>query len=94
MAYDQGWVSGGSFSGKLRCGTGRYKNEPKKDGSPKWACPFKWGFNWYILLNEDGSKFLSCFEEEKEVFEKLYPDKCFQKQTYSGCPRWLDRRDS
>lgn len=73
------------FKGPLICGRAKRKGELKKDGSPKWHCPFKFAFNYYQLVDEDDNLIRSSVdkkslkpEEGQKVKVKWYP----------GCPKF------
>jgi ATP-dependent helicase/DNAse subunit B len=81
FAFDQEGKEG--FKGKLMCGFAKTKGEKKKDGTPKWSCPFKFSFKYFVLKNKDGKTIKSSFEndfkpEEGEKVLELF---------YTGCPK-------
>jgi hypothetical protein len=50
-----------------------------------WHCPFKWGFDYFIVYNESGEKIKSYNENEWD--EKFIPlGGSFKKHNYKGCP--------
>ncbi len=74
----------GEFKGQLLCGYSRYKGQLKKDGTVMFACPVKWGFEYYKVLDNTG----------KVMYTSLYDDivledgQKLEKVIYSGCPRF------
>ena len=87
MAYDMGFKNG--FCGRTVCGSGKEAGELKKDGTPKWACPAKFGFDYYVATDLNGEIIVSGFTKEevkKKLGFKSY-DK-IKKVRYEGCPRW------
>lgn len=87
-AYDEGFSKGG-FSGRTVCGMGTVKGQLKKDGTPMWACPAKWPFDYWVLKNKEGVIISSAFEK-KDLKEKAKQDKNLkiEKVHYEGCPKW------
>jgi hypothetical protein len=85
LAAKQPFPSDNSFSGPLQCGFAKTKGQLKKDGTPMWHCPFKWGFDYFIVYNESGEKIKSYNENEWD--EKFIPlGGSFKKHNYKGCP--------
>jgi hypothetical protein len=76
-----------SFSGPLLCGRAKSPDQLKKDGTPMWHCPSKFGFRYYQIV-ESGKIIDSCFEEDIEKYEEKYKDKNveFNWREYGGCP--------
>lgn len=90
FAADKPMPSDGSFSGRLACGFAKKKGELKKDGKPKWHCPYKFGFNYYALRDKDNKIIKTFFEDDvdqafliKKEAEKI------TRETYLGCPKYL-----
>lgn len=73
------------FSGKLLCGYASKPGELKKDGSPKWHCPFKFPFDFYAIIKSDGS-FSSSHLDEDSALELVKPGESIEKRHYGGCP--------
>lgn len=85
LAAKQPFPSDNSFSGPLQCGFAKTKGQLKKDGTPMWHCPFKWGFDYFVVLNKEG-KILKSYNEadfDPSVVEK---SQTFEKRHYLGCP--------
>jgi len=90
FAADKPIPSDGSFSGKLACGFAKKKGELKKDGKPKWHCPYKFSFNYYALRDKDNKIIKSFFEDDKEEAFKMAKDgHKVTKEYYAGCPKHL-----
>ena len=72
------------FKGALNCGFAKYKGQLKKDGSPMWHCSFKFDFEYYAIVDEDGNVVKTAFEENE--LEPKDGEKIIKKK-YDGCPR-------
>jgi hypothetical protein len=86
FAYDQKEASGGEFKGRLMCGFASQPNEKKKDGTPKWYCPYKFAFNYYVI-KKDGKIRYSVFEQDKYKV-KLQEGETIEFMKYEGCPKF------
>lgn len=89
MAYYKEFPSDKSFSGRLLCGFDDYQGHLKKDGSPRWGCPFKWGFEYYSVKDKKGIVKKNYFLDEFDQIE--YDEKDGDKvfiEKYEGCPAW------
>lgn len=89
MAIHKGFPTDGSFSGKLLCGFDSRKGDLKKDGTPKWGCPAKWGFQFYSVRDKDNKILKTYFLDELANIE--YDHENGEKicvETYKGCPAW------
>jgi ATP-dependent helicase/DNAse subunit B len=76
--------SDGGWGGCLNCGFAKYEGQLKKDGSPMWHCPYKFGFSYYALKNEKG-------EVVKTNLENIFAPEEDQKvvrMKYKGCPHF------
>lgn len=90
FAADKPMPSDGSFSGKLACGFAKKKGELKKDGKPKWHCPYKFNFNYYALRDKDNKIIKTFFEDDIDQAFLIKKDtEKITKETYLGCPRHL-----
>ena len=72
------------FKGPLNCGFAKYPGQLKKDGSVMWHCAYKFGFDYYQLVDENGNQIKTAFTEEElkpKGGEKVI------KQKYNGCPK-------
>jgi RecB family exonuclease len=77
------------FAGIIVCGFAKYAGEPKKNGDPKWHCPYKFPFDYYGLYNEKGNLLKTAFV--KDYYELAMSKKkgySIKKMNYEGCPRW------
>ena len=74
------------FSGPLMCGRAKKKGELKKDGTPMWACQYKFPFEYYALCNEDDNVIKTSFEDD--LVPKTSKGEYIIKKKYAGCPRW------
>ena len=88
LAYDQGYPKKeDGFAGKIVCGFADYAGKLKKDGTPMWHCPFKFAFDYYHLLDEEGNYLSSAYD--KETLQKKLDDgrgSEIKKLRYKGCP--------
>lgn len=50
----------------------------------KWVCPLKNAFDYYVLINKDGSVAKSSFKNDIEPKD----GETIEKREYSGCPRF------
>ena len=75
---------GEGFKGPLNCGFAKYKGQLKKDGSVMWHCSYKFDFEYYALVDEDGVQLKTAFEENELTASK---GQKIIKQKYAGCPR-------
>lgn len=73
------------FKGKLMCGFAKTANEKKKDGSPKWSCPFKFPSEYYEVKDSEGKRLYATFFPPSNL--KL-GETC-GKFKYDGCPRFF-----
>jgi hypothetical protein len=86
FAASQPYPTDKSFSGPLQCGFAKEKGQLKVDGTLMWHCPFKWGFNYFIVTDEFGNN-KSYLESDWN--ESLVPKGGkFEKKTYLGCPKF------
>lgn len=93
MAVSQGMPRDGSFSGKLLCGFATRPDELKKDGTPKWYCSFKFGFDYYAVIDKDGKLKKSYFTRKEAKESKLEKTDKIEKRTYDGCPHFCKPKD-
>ena len=85
FAARQNFPKDGSFSGRLLCGFATKKGELKKDGSPKWHCPMKFDFFYYVIYNSSNEIIGSYLEDDFE--ESLVPEGgAYEMKYYEGCP--------
>lgn len=74
------------FSGPLMCGFAKKKGELKLNGEPKWACQYKFPFDYFALCNSDDDVIKTSYEDN------LTPDASKGEyviaKKYAGCPRW------
>lgn len=74
------------FTGRLLCGFAKYKGQLKVDGTIMWHCPFKFPFDYYVALDEDGRVVSSVFCNEKSKIKELKKEYKLEKRHYAGCP--------
>lgn len=72
-------------SKKWLCGFGKTAGEKKKDGSDKWACPYKFAFDYWEQKDDTG-KIVKTSKDENEL-QKL-EGHTIEKKNYGGCPRF------
>ena len=70
------------FKGPLNCGFAKTPDQLKKDGTPMWYCEYKFAYDYYVLLNENGKALKSTKEEE----ELKGLEGTVEKRHYEGCP--------
>lgn len=83
LAWDKGFTEG--FGGKIMCG--KNLDSIKKDGTPAWVCPVKFGFEYYAVKDKNGKILRSYFLDDaasiccdEEAGEQIHLCK------YDGCP--------
>lgn len=83
------YPEGKGFNGKLLCGWNfkqgfiQSKDEKKKDGSPKYCCPYRFPFEYLALVNDEtGEVAQSCFLDETL---KPREGHSIIKKKYRGC---------
>ncbi|WP_396180070.1 RecB family exonuclease [Flavobacterium sp.] len=88
LAYNKGFPSKEEgFSGRVVCGRAEYKGQLKKDGTLMWHCPFKFPFDYFVLLDEDKNIISSSYvKEELNKKRKNGLGFSIEKRKYSGCP--------
>lgn len=85
LAKNKPWPSKEEgFKGPLNCGFAKFPGQLKKDGTKMWHCAYKFAFDYWKLMSEDGkvlktskSDDLIADEEGGEYIEKAH---------YGGCP--------
>ena len=93
MAANQGMPKDGSFSGKLLCGFAKEPNQIKKDGTPMWYCTYKFGFDYYAIIDKEGKIKKSAFTKKELSKIKLADGEKITKKTYDGCPCFKRQED-
>lgn len=83
FAADQPMPDTGEFKGKLLCGFNSKPGELKKDGTPKWGCPMKWSFHYYVV--KKGNKIIKSALKKEDI--KLETGEQIEEVFYEGCPR-------
>ena len=71
------------FKGPISCGYAKYPGHIKPaTGLPYWICEYKWAYDYYALLDENGKVLkVSKDEEELQGLEGVV-----EKRHYEGCP--------
>jgi hypothetical protein len=80
FALNQKDVEG--FRGKLMCGFANKPGELKKDGTPKYVCPYKFPFKYFVLKDKDGKTLKSSKTNDFKLKEG---EKVIELE-YNGCP--------
>ncbi len=86
MAANQGMPKDGSFAGKLLCGFAKEPNQLKKDGTPMWYCTYKFGFDYFAIVDKDDKIKKSAFTKKELLGIKLLDGEKIVKKKYDGCP--------
>jgi hypothetical protein len=88
LAWDKGYPSTEEgFAGKIVCGRANRVGQLKKNGDLMWHCPFKFGFDYFHLLKEDGSFLKSSYKKEDlEVLLQEGKGSRIEEKKYKGCP--------
>jgi len=89
FAADKPKPKDGTFGGQLACGFAKYPGQLKKDGTPMWHCMYKFPFDYYALVDENGKTLSTAFPENYYVLlQKKSDTDEIKKMRYEGCPRW------
>jgi hypothetical protein len=72
------------FNGSLLCGFAKRPDELKKDGTKKWHCAYRFGFDYWVV-KKDG-KIVSSSKEEIDL-KNLKKGETVEKMHYDGCPK-------
>lgn len=67
------------------CGYTKYKDEPKKDGTPKWYCFYKYPFDYWALLDKNGNVVKTAYKEGALESKEGYR---IEKRRFGGCPKF------
>ena len=67
------------------CSAGRIQ----KDGQPKWVCPQKNPYDYYVILDEN-SRVLHSSKNKEDL--KPEDGQKIEKKHYEGCPRWQGQK--
>lgn len=94
FASDQSYPKDGTFGGPLSCGKDGYKMSKGKEvldkkGKPikAFICQFRKPFEYYVLLDEEGSVKKSVYPEDKDLlYKNIEKGFTIEKRQYSGCP--------
>lgn len=77
----------GSFSGELMCGFAFYKGHLKKDGSPRYSCPYKFSLEYYALMDKNGALLQTSLKKE-ELTKELKDGRFIVTKQHKGCEAW------
>jgi hypothetical protein len=83
MAADKSYGTN-TFTGKLICGMGKYPNQLKKDGSKMYACPYRWAYDYFVIV-KDGIVIKTSLNKEDLVAKD---GETIEIKHFDGCPRW------
>ena len=73
------------FCGPLNCGFAKYPGHKKKNGDPMWHCDYKFPYDYYAVVDEDGVILKTAFT--KEPLKARVNKNCkIIKKHYDGCP--------
>jgi len=75
------------FVKRLSCGFADYKGHLKKDGTKRWFCEYKFAYDYYAVVDQEGNTLYSSKNKDD-----LHPEKNqkIEKKHYAGCPAWAD----
>lgn len=83
FASNQPWAGrDDGFKGPISCGKASYPGQLKDNGEPMWHCQYKFAYDYYVLLSEEGEIIKSV--KEKSELEGL--EGVVEKRRYEGCP--------
>ncbi len=80
-----------TFSGKSLCGWATRPDELKKDGTPKWHCPYRFPFA-YFAIKKDGKVVTTALE--KSQLRALKEGEKVEILNYAGCPKHINPLDT
>jgi len=86
FAFNRGFPKNSKKEGfvkRLNCGYAEYPGELKKNGELKWHCEYKFPYDYYAVVDENGKTLYSSKNKEDLKPEK---NQTIQKKHYSGCP--------
>lgn len=89
FAWDKGYpTQEQGFSGRLLCGYAKYPMQKRKNGEGCYFfCPYKFPYNYYVLLDESGDTVKSSKNLlELEELKKHHTGLIIEKKSYEGCP--------
>ena len=89
---------GEGFCGALNCGFAKYPGHKKKNGDPMWHCDFKFPYDYYALLDEDGTIIKTALTKQplREAVGVGWSSakNCkIIKKHYEGCPAHVAQED-
>ena len=69
------------------CGFAKFPGQLKKNGDPMWHCEYKFAFDYYALVNEEGEVLKTSYEKD------LQPsgEQKVMKKHYAGCPAHIQK---
>ncbi len=78
---------GEGFKGRLLCGFAKTKGQLKKDGTKMFACPYRFDFDYYVLIDTNGKIVESSYTPivEKNGY------KC-EKRYHAGCEAFIKNK--
>ena len=95
FAADKGYLpKEEGFAGRLVCGYAKFPGHAKKDGTPYYYCKFKFPFQYFEVLDEEGKLKYTVRQEDEEAVEKMMEtEDNWQLKQYSGCPRFNTKKE-
>lgn len=73
------------FSGCLKCGFAKHKDQLKKDGTKMWHCNYKFDLSYYVITDSNGDiKHKSLYR--KDLMKYTDNPKDIELRYYNGCP--------
>ncbi|MDB4314587.1 PD-(D/E)XK nuclease family protein [bacterium] len=86
LAYHKGFPKKEEgFAGKIVCGRSTRLGQLKKDGTPMWACPFKFARDYYVVLDKENKTVFTSWSKS-DAKEKCENGLTLEKRHYAGCP--------
>ena len=70
----------------MLCGRAERKGQLKRDGNIMWHCPFKFDFDYYALINNEGSTVKTAFKIEDLLNHPEFDNCSLEEHQYKGCP--------
>jgi len=75
-----------TFTGKALCGWASHPAQLKKDGTPMWHCPYRFGYDYYASVKDGKVVSTALLQEDL----KLKKGEAIEKRHYDGCPKHMN----
>ena len=86
FAANKPYPKNGEWGGPLICGYGKWPGHQNKKGDEYYVCPFKWSFEYYVLLDKESTKVIKSAFNKNEL--KPSKKQIVEQRWYAGCPKF------